>query len=166
MGVLNSSWGGLGGILGAPWEHSGRLGRSWGHLGVIWGGLGGILGAPWGLLGRLGRSWDHLGVILGDLGPSWADLRAVRGALGVIWGPLVAIFGSSWAVLGAQKWSQNGTKIDPRKKHPKNHSWRPFLAILRVPRAPFSRITRFSTCDNGHFLGSRARRSRGIHIFL
>ena len=56
-GVLERSWEGFGGVLGA----------SWGVLGASWG----ILGASWGILGRLGRVLGRLG---GVLGASWAVL--------------------------------------------------------------------------------------------
>ena len=60
-GVLDdvvSSWGRLGGVLGAFW---GRLGLSWERLGAV-------LGAFWAVLERLGvvleASWSALGVSL------------------------------------------------------------------------------------------------------
>ena len=57
-GVLEASWGRLGGILG---HLAGVLEASWGRLG----GVLGRLGESWG---RLGSSWEHLGEILA---PTW-----------------------------------------------------------------------------------------------
>ena len=96
-----------------------------------------------------------LGPLLVALGPLLVALGPVLAGLG----PLLAALGP---LLGAQKLSKKRSKIDLRKKHQKNRSWIPFLAHPRLPRAPFSRNTRLSTCENGSLLGVNVRRSQGI----
>ena len=60
-GVLGSSWGGLGPLLGA-------LGSSWDSLGGLLGRLEGVLGRSWGLLGPLWMVFGVFGDVLRGLG--------------------------------------------------------------------------------------------------
>ena len=84
-----------------------------------------------------GRSWAPLGRSWPLLGRSWL-------LLGRSW----SLLGRSWVALWRSKTDKKGSKIDPLKKHQKNRSWVSFLAHPGPPRAPFSRTTRFSTCEN------------------
>ena len=131
------------------------MGPSWpllAALGPLLAALGLLLACSWAALGRswlaLGRSWSALCRSWPLFGRSWPLLGRSWAALGCSW----AALGRSWAALGslfgAQKRIKKGSKIDPLKKHQKNRSWVSFLAQSRPPRAPFSRTTRFSTCEN------------------
>ena len=126
--------------LGLSWQ---LLGRSWAALGRSWP----LLGRSWG---ALGRSWAALGALLGS---SWAPLGRSWGALGA----LLDSFFSFQAALGTAR------KIIS-KSMPKMTLGYHLCSMLRVPRAPFSRITRFSTCEIETILGSQERRSRGIRM--
>ena len=112
--------GGLGALMECSWE---GLGRSWGGLGGSWGALGGVLGGSWAILRR---SWSVMGPLGGGLGAS-------RGALGAILGPLGVI-------LDRLEATKNQSKIDLRKKHLKNRSWKHFFSNLGARKRGFRGI--------------------------
>ena len=75
MGVLEASWGRLGGVLGV-------LGAIW----ASWRCLGGVLGA----------SRRHLGDLGGILEASWGRLGGVLEATWAFWRRLGSVLGASW----------------------------------------------------------------------
>ena len=103
----------LGRVLGA-------LGASWGCLGASWGVfgcLGGVLGR---LVAVLGASW---GVLARKRWPTWLQLGPQNGAriekkskqksIKILM-PLGVGFLKDFSGFGRVKWSQVGTKIDPK----------------------------------------------------
>ena len=77
LGVVLGGVGASRGVLGRLEHLGGVLELSWGRLGGVLGHLGAVLGASWGVLGRLRGVWWRLGRVLRRLEldfhgiPSW-----------------------------------------------------------------------------------------------
>ena len=109
-GLLRALVGPLGGLLEA----------SWGHIGGVLGGFRALLACLTPSEAVLGASRGRFGALLerfrAVLGPSWENLGRSWGPLGPTWGPLGGLMGclgptleASWAILGGRKPKQTRT---------------------------------------------------------